>query len=364
MDRAERLFEKLPPGVEAVVIFNEGPPVVDLNFFYYSGLTSGLFEGSAMVLSRGGGNVVIVPRLEEETARKNCLDKVLVFDNADRFLELLRSSLAGVSSAGAGYGALTHRRYNWLKARLDSIEFTDISTDMNSMRLVKDAEEVARIWEASKIASDVADRIPGMLFEGMTEKELAAEINYAMQKTGSGNPAFQTITAFGAASAEPHYLGGKTRLEINSFVLCDFGATSDLYCSDITRTWFFGEPGDRELKMYRTVREALELGMESVGPGVPASEVHYRVEKFIDGAEFKGRFIHPLGHSLGLAPHDGGRLGGASDLVLEPGMVFTVEPGIYLPDIGGVRLENDVVVTSGGRRNLTTASLDFFQVAP
>ena len=356
MNRAERLFEILPGDVEAVVVFNEGPPIVDLNFFYYTGLTGGLFEGSALVLARDGESVVIVPRLEEETARKKCIGAVNVFDDGAGFLKLIKSSLEGISKAGAGYGALSHRRYNWLKSRLDAVELTDISSEMNRVRLVKDADEVASIEKAAGIAAEVADRVPGMLFEGITEKELAAEIGYAMQKMGSGNPAFQTIAAFGASSAEPHYLGGEIGLKENSAVLCDFGATFDLYCSDITRTWFFGEPDDRWLRMYRTVQEALDLGMRTVGPGIPAADVHNKVAEFIDGTRFKGRFIHPLGHSLGLAPHDGGRLSSVSELILEPGMVFTVEPGIYLPGEGGVRLENDVVVTPDGCRNLTPAS--------
>jgi len=217
--------------------------------------------------------------------------------------------------------------------------------------------------KACSIASDVAGEMTGFIREGMIEYEVAAEMCYRMQKKGAVGPAFDTIVAFGRNSAEPHYHAGDAVLMKGEFVLLDFGALYRRYRSDITRTYFCGSLSEKHREMYETVAKAQSLGMEAIQVGEPASAPHNVVAEYIDSTKFKGLFTHGLGHGLGLATHDGGGLNPrAEDVIMEEGMVFTVEPGIYEPGFGGVRIEDDIVVRKGGPEILTSASRDIFEV--
>ena len=169
--------------------------------------------------------------------------------------------------------------------------------------------------------------------------------------------------AFGKNSAEPHYIAGNSKLARGDFVLMDFGAQYKRYRSDITRTYFCGEPSEKQRRMYEVVAEAQRRGLNAIRAGVKASEPHIAAAEYIDSTEFKGLFTHGLGHGLGLATHDGGGLNPrAENVVLEEGMVLTVEPGVYVPGLGGVRIEDDIVVRKDGPEILTGASRDIIVV--
>ncbi|MFO7992509.1 MAG: M24 family metallopeptidase, partial [Thermoplasmata archaeon] len=147
--------------------------------------------------------------------------------------------------------------------------------------------------------------------------------------------------------------------EKGDFVLMDFGALYDRYRSDITRTYVLGEASEKQKKIYDVVAEAQQRALDLIEPGVKGEDVHNAAAEYIDGTEFKGKFTHGLGHSIGLATHDGSGLSPSVDITLEPGMVYTVEPGVYLPGFGGVRIEDDIVVTEDGCEILTSANRDF-----
>ncbi len=214
--------------------------------------------------------------------------------------------------------------------------------------------------KACEIASKVADGIPNMLKIGIRESDVAGKICYQIHKE-KASLAFHPIVAFGKNSSRPHYTYGTKKLE-GGLALFDFGARYKCYCSDITRTFFYGKVPKKIMKMYEAVQGAQEIAFGIMKPGVKVGDIHRQVEVFIQKRGF-GKLIHSTGHSIGLSVHDGEVLHPRSDIVLEKGMVFTVEPGIYLPDIGGVRLEDDVVIQADGIEILTRTK-NLFELKP
>lgn len=347
---------------DAIVLRNGTEPHVDLSFFYATGIPSGIFEGGMCVLHEDGGVDVISSVLEEESARKARTGfRLHVPKKRGEEQKLLQRILDGRAKRTIGINApeLTYRDYRTLHKYLPRAHFMDASRAILRARMIKDRHEVAAIRAACQISSRTAERIPALLKEGVSEAEIAAEINYYGQKYGGQGPSFDTISAFGANAAEPHYTALGAKLRRNKFALFDFGTRYRRYCSDITRTYFFGTPRRKDRRMYEVVAEAQAAALDVLRAGIPGKQPHLAAEKVIDASEFKGTFIHGLGHGLGLAVHDGGGLSAASELVLEPGMVMTVEPGVYLPGYGGVRIEDDVLITPRGYRFLTDAPRDF-----
>ncbi|MEM0128138.1 MAG: aminopeptidase P family protein [Thermoplasmatales archaeon] len=349
----EKLFD-LNQNVEGILIYNRDGSCTDYSFFYFTQLTrGGLFEGSYVFLTRKG-LTVITSQLEEETARQEAID-VQVFSSSRERDELLKSITSGISFLGLNYSGLSHKDFVQLKEKLPDKEFIDVGESISSLRQVKSERELSRIREAAKIASKVGEKIPDMLKEGITEGELAALVSYEMMKEGASSPSFDTIVAFGPDSSEPHFSGGNRKLKKGDIVLVDFGAKYQRYCSDMTRTFFFGRPNDEMIEVYNTVLEAQKKGIDSISAGKNGKEIDAAARAVIDSSKFKGRFIHSLGHGIGLEVHDHPALGSLTDLFLKENMAVTVEPGIYLPKKGGVRIEDDVIVTSSGCQVITSA---------
>lgn len=367
--RARRIFEafaaKNRPTPDAIILRNGVEPHIDLSFFYATGIPSGIFEGGMCILHQDGAVDVFSSVLEEESARKAGTGfRLRIPKRRGDEQRMLATLLGGRRRPVIGINSpeLTHRDYRVLRKYLPKARFMDASHAILRARMIKDADEVEKIRKACRISSRVAREIPDLLQEGVGEAEIASEINYRSQKYGGQGPSFDTISAFGANAAEPHYTALGARLRRNKFALFDYGTRYQRYCSDITRTFFFGRPNRKDRRMYEVVAQAQEAAFDVIRAGVRGKEPHLAAEKIIDASEFRGRFIHGLGHGLGLAVHDGGGLSGASELVLEEGMVMTVEPGVYLPGYGGVRIEDDVLITRTGFRFLTDAPREFLTV--
>ncbi|KYK31709.1 MAG: hypothetical protein AYK18_05985 [Theionarchaea archaeon DG-70] len=340
------------PDVDAIVLANSREPHVDMSFFYVTGLSSGLFEGCVAIVYPDHLEL-ISSALEEESARKGGFD-ISIFENKKEAEQLLKDKLENLNKIGVNADELTYASFLRLK-KASEAEFIDVSSAINTARLTKDAEELSRTKKACKIISEVAEEIPSLVKEGMTEMELAAELNYSMQKKGASQPAFSTLVCFGKNASEPHHSSGETTLKKGDFVLCDMGAQYKRYVSDITRTFIFGEADAEQVKMYETVLESQKIAFNMMKAGVQARDVHKKVKEFLDNV-YENRFIHGLGHTIGLSVHDGERMNIDSELVLGENMVFTVEPGVYIPGVGGVRIEDDVVVTKERIDILTSAS--------
>lgn len=360
--RAERIFAALDgTAVDAIAILNGGSTFVDSTFRYVSGVTRGGYEGCAAVLVRGEKPRLVVSRLEEESARTAPDAEILPFATQAIFRDVLRTALGGATRIGVNASTVPWAKVRLVQEILPDAHILDVGDAIAKARLVKDGEETARIRRACRIASDVAAEIPAMLRDGVTEREVAGDIAHAMQRRGAV-VAFPTIVAFGKGAAEPHYAPGDVRLKRGDFVLADFGAKLDDYCSDITRTYVFGAATSGQRSMYDVVKRAQQLASEATRAGAVGREVHRAAAECVDASAFAGHFIHGTGHSIGLDVHDGGTLNEASALVLEAGMVFTVEPGVYVPGVGGVRIEDTVLVTANGSENLTPFTKELVEI--
>ncbi len=352
---ADKLFD-MNQNVEGILIYNGGEACLDPSFLYFTQLTRGLFEGSFVFLTRKNLKV-ITSKLEEQTARSEDLD-VEVFSNYKERDEIIKRVTKDATFVGVNYSGITHKDFQMLKDKLPDKEFVDVGESIHNLRQIKSERELSKLKKAAKIVSVVGDEIPGMLKEGMTENELAAKVAYEMINEGASAPSFETIAAFGPDASEPHFQGGNRKLKKGQGVLVDFGAKFERYCSDMTRTYFYGKPDKEMLDMYATVHESQAKGIKAVKSGRNGREVDLAARKVIDDSKFKGRFIHSLGHGVGLEVHDHPALAPSFDFFLKENMVVTVEPGVYIPNKGGVRIEDDVVVTKDGCEVITTAARD------
>jgi Xaa-Pro dipeptidase len=228
--------------------------------------------------------------------------------------------------------------------------------------MVKDADEITRISRACDIASKTADKIPDFVRAGVLETEAAADVNYRMMRLGASGPSFETNASFGPATAEPHYVPGAKKLKKGQLALFDFGAVYQRYVSDITRTYVCSAPNKKQKRMYEVVLEAQLAAIDAVHGGASGKIVDKAARDVIDKSEFKGKFIHGTGHGLGVSVHDPGSISRLRKQVLMENMVMTIEPGVYVKGFGGVRIEDDVLITKNGCKVLTSASKEFISL--
>jgi Xaa-Pro aminopeptidase len=363
--RIQKIFERLDPKPDVLLVANSTDPHLDQSFFYLFDVPSGLFENSAAIAHADGELEVLSSPLEAESAHRAAKNdphvKVHVVTREEteaKVSEIVR----GAGTIGLHYRELTHDWYVRLEKLLPQAKWLDASVAIRRARVTKDANELERLRKAADIGSAVGREIPSLLKAGMTELELAAEMEYRMNRHGASGRSFATIVGFGPHSAEPHYMPSTARLKSGDSIVCDFGAVHRRYVSDITRSFHFGARDDEMRRVHETVEKAQQAALAAIRPGVPAKEVHLAAEKVINDSPWKGRLTHGVGHSIGLAVHDGWGYGPTMEDLLEAGMAITVEPGIYLPGKGGVRIEDDVVVTKTGYEFLTTAPRSYLEV--
>ncbi|MFH1442582.1 MAG: Xaa-Pro peptidase family protein [Candidatus Micrarchaeota archaeon] len=356
--RIKRIFESLGEGKPDAVFINYGG-VKDYSFFYVTGFTGGSFEGSSAIIRRDGSCAALIPQLEENTAvkenRQNKLGlDVKVFRSGKQNIELLKKELKGCGKIGVDESAMSVATFRRLKGEIGG-KYSDASAAVRDARAIKDGIEIAKIKKAVKIAEDALENIAeageSVFRKGVGENDIAAELNFQINKMGGTN-SFPSIVAFGNNAAEPHYSTGKSKLHGQEMVLVDWGVKYERYCSDLTRTFVFGRMSQKQQRMLEVVEDAQEVAFDLMREGVDAAVVHAAVKDFIERTEFRGKFVHSTGHSLGLQVHDGKTLGG-DKFQLKEGMVFTVEPGVYVKGTGGVRIEDDVLIRKNGIEKLS-----------
>lgn len=244
-------------------------------------------------------------------------------------------------------------------AGLLAADLVPTSALVERLRAVKDPGEVDRIERAAAIADEALGEIRPMLGEGRSEAEVALALDTAMRRLGAEDRAFETIVASGPNAAKPHARPGGRRISPGDPVVVDFGARYDGYRSDMTRTFCVGAPPEGDLaRMFDVVAEAQAAGVAAVRSGVAAGEIDTVCRSRIDEAGWAGAFEHGTGHGVGLDIHEAPSVGPRSTAILSPGVVVTVEPGVYLPGVGGVRIEDTLVVTEDGARALTRFTKD------
>lgn len=243
-------------------------------------------------------------------------------------------------------------------AHLRDVAWVSAGGTVEHLRMVKDEDEIAAIRRAQALTERVLAEVLPMVRPGVREVDLAVELEFRMRRQGASAAAFDFIVASGPRSALPHGTASDRAIQPGDLVTFDIGCVVDGYCSDLTRTVVVGEPDARQREIYDLVLRAQEAGLAALQPGRTGREVDAAARDVIAAAGYGDNFGHSLGHGVGLEVHEGPRLSRRGDTVLEPGMVVTVEPGIYIPGWGGVRIEDLVVVRPGGYQNLTSMGKD------
>lgn len=291
---------------------------------------------------------------------------IKVWDVAASYDEALLDCLAdiGVSTVGFEAAHLTVGRYEWLMktaaARRLDVAFRATERVVEQARMVKDAGELGTLRDAARRLTPVAQAAFETVRPGVTERAVAARIEAAIREAGYERTAFDTIVASGPNGALPHYRAGDRLLARGDLVVLDFGGVLDGYCSDLTRTVALAPSSAEARRVHQAVREAQQAAIDAVKPGVATTDVDRAARRVLEAHGLGEAFGHGTGHGLGLDVHEDPRVtrprADVAPVPLEPGMVFTIEPGAYLPGWGGVRIEDDVLVTDRGCEVLTSVS--------
>lgn len=257
---------------------------------------------------------------------------------------------------------ITVKEYNYYRELFKSMTFVSIEGLIEKLRMIKDASELEAIRKAASIADEGFTHIIKYIKEGVSERDIALELEFFMRRQGASALSFETIAASGQRSSMPHGLATDKVIEQGDFLTLDFGCVYKGYCSDMTRTVAIGDVSAEQKKVYSTVLEAQLLGLRAIKSGISGVVVDRIARDYIYEAGYEGYFGHGLGHSLGLEVHEYPRLGASGIAPLEANMLVTVEPGIYLPGKFGVRIEDLVLVTEEGHKNLTNSTKELLIV--
>jgi Xaa-Pro aminopeptidase len=342
--RRQRVADGLPSDVGALLV------TTPANVRYLTG-----FTGSNAQLLLGAEPAFFTDGRYDEQSSVQVPDLGReIYSGTTKFSDLLGKALAdrGVNRLGVEAAHMTLQSGDKLRDDLSGVELVPTTELVEVVRQRKDAEEVAAIRSAQRVAEGaLVEVLRG--FSGGTEIDLALEIEWAMRKAGAEGVSFETIVAGGAHAALPHATPRPVPVDLRGLLLIDMGAKLDGYCSDMTRTFLGPQTPDEMVSVHRAVLESVEAALAAVRGGVPCKDVDRAAREVLEAHGYGERFIHSTGHGVGLEIHEGPTLAPSSEGVLETGHVVTIEPGVYLPGIGGVRVEDFVVVTDDGYDNLT-----------
>ncbi|MCP3032985.1 Xaa-Pro peptidase family protein [Halobacillus sp. A1] len=258
----------------------------------------------------------------------------------------------GLKKVGFEKDHLTYGQFDMFAKKLDA-ELVPTSGMVEKLRLIKTEDELTILKDATKIADDAFEHILSYIKPGVREIDISNELEFFMRKQGASSSSFDIIVASGYRSALPHGVASEKEIQTGELVTLDFGALYKGYCSDITRTVAVGEISDQLKEIYDTVYHAQLKGMEGLKAGITGKEADALTRDYIKEKGYGEYFGHSTGHGIGLDVHEGPGLSFRSDVKLEPGMVVTVEPGIYVPKIGGCRIEDDTIITENGNEKLS-----------
>jgi Xaa-Pro aminopeptidase len=343
-DKVRKALRKL--GVEALLVTDF------TNVTYLTGFTG----DDSYLLVRDDGDVILSdPRYttqlgEESPGIELCIRKpgVSVLQATVRVLRT-----ANISRLGIEADSMTVGLEDKISDKLPHIAIVPITGLVEKYRQIKDKDEIEltrlAVWQAEKAFGVIR----ASLRAEMTEKQIAADLEYQFRLFGAKGPAFPSIIAIGPRSALPHAVPGNIRVEESDFILVDWGASEGLYRSDLTRMIVTGRIPPKFAGIYEIILEAQTKAIEAIRPGVVCQDVDAVARRIIAKSGYGRRFGHGLGHSMGLLIHESPRFAVKNQTVLKPGMIMTVEPGIYIPGWGGIRIEDDILVTRNGHEVLT-----------
>lgn len=308
----------------------------------------------ALVVRRDGATL-IVPSLEEEKAQARASDaEVVAWRDGEDPYALVAQALAGSAEVGVEKDHLTLHAAEVITSRSGASELVDVAPELRRLRLVKTPKEVETLARAAAITDEAFAKVLARIHAGQSEIEVAMLFAAVIAELG-GTLAFPTLVQSGPNSAMPHLEPSGRKSGRGDYLLLDFGAAVAGYKADSTRMAVIGEPSGRHRQIHDVVLRAHDAAIAAVKAGVTTGEVDAAARRVIEAAGYGKNFFHRVGHGLGLEAHEDPSLDPGSTTVLETGMVFTIEPGVYVSGFGGVRIEDDVVVEDGGCRVLTRA---------
>ncbi len=252
--------------------------------------------------------------------------------------------------------------YEKLKKALPKTKLISGSAELKKLRMVKTEAELEKIAEAEALACRAFGNILGIIKPGLCEFELAAELEYYMKKNGGEGTSFETIAISGARTSLPHGVPTNKKIQMGDFVTMDFGCKIGGYCADMTRTVVVGKASEEQRKIYNIVKTAQQAALDFIREGVTGKAADAAARKIIEDAGYGEYFRHSLGHGVGLLVHELPNLSPKSEIELKTNMVVSCEPGIYIPDFGGVRIEDLVIVKADGNINLTPATKELIEI--
>ena len=321
------------------------------NRFYFTGMSTSF---GAVIITREHRVFITDFRYETE-ARESIPDFEIIICKYSDFYDKIAEVLTKNEVKTVGYGeAMYIDEYNAFKTALKGFKLKPATDVIAAKRAVKTDKEIEYLVTAQRIAEQALQKAILNAKSGMTERELMAEINYNMVIGGAEKYSFETIVAFGANSAKPHHHPSDKKLEKDELILVDMGAKYMGYCSDMTRTFCLGDPGEQLTLVYNTVKAAQEYAIKYARAGMTCHDIDTLAREYITAHGFGDYFGHSFGHGVGVDIHEAPRVAKDDQTVLLPNMVITAEPGIYLPGIGGVRIEDMLVIKNGGVDDITS----------
>lgn len=336
----------------------------DANLRYLSGLS--FHHGKRLTLvivpADGATPLFVVPALEEQRARSNSQIEMRYFpwSDADGPREALRAALeAGLSPAlrerplGVEHTAMRVMELRALEEQWPGLRTVDAMPLLSQLRMVKDNQELALIGEAVRIVEEALGRTIARIKVGMTERELSRFLSEAISAAGGEGESFENMVAGGPNGANPHHANTERAFQPGDLIIIDCGARYRGYISDITRTVALGEPSPEARRIYELVKAANAAGKAWCRPAATGAEIDAAARKIISDGGYGDYFVHRTGHGFGLETHEEPNIVAGNNEPLTPGTTFTVEPGIYVPGLCGVRIEDDMVITEEGARSLT-----------
>ncbi len=348
MSQLKTLMQLLPDGADAALLISNE------NRRYFTNFVSSL---GYLLVTKVEAYLLVDSRYAEAAQKqaKNCVVKP--FEKlSDTLHEIVKMhNIKSILIEGSAFTVNAAKKMEDLFGECGtSVQKTnELDRIIERMRIVKSADEIDKMIQAQRLTEQAFEDTLNHLAVGMTERDVALDLEYRMRKLGADGVSFDLITISGAKTSMPHGVPDNNKIQKGDFVLFDIGATFEGYHSDMTRTVAMGNISDKQKFVYQVVLDAQLRGLQKVKAGVSCGEVDEACRSYIYQAGFEGKFGHSTGHGVGLEIHEAPTVSPKNDKILKSGMVITVEPGVYLPNEFGVRIEDMVVVTTDGCINLT-----------
>lgn len=350
LDRVRAALEE--NGLDALIITSS------INRRYVTGFTG---TAGAVLITKGDAIFITDFRYTEQAAEQ--AKGFQIIEHKQLITKEIKDQLKNLNVKRLGFEKdhVTYSQFENYKKELE-VELAPVNGIIETLRLTKDTAELEIMRKAAKIADEAFEHIQSFIKPGVKEIEISNELEFFMRKQGATSSSFDIIVASGFRSALPHGVASDKEIQAGELVTMDYGALYNGYCSDITRTVAVGEIDEKLKEIYDTVLEAQRRGVDGIRPGITGKEADALTRDYIKEKGYGDYFGHSTGHGLGMEVHEGPGLSFRSDKKLKPGMVVTVEPGIYVPEVGGCRIEDDVVVTESGNERLTFSTKELVHV--